>query len=722
VLPIRRTQKSRDIPLYKKANWDTLAQEMQRVDDEIKQMHPHATANDKWIKFRDALQQGIKTHIPTKTCKKKDSLPYMNKELERLIKRRDRMYKKRKKAQRNFEYSTTNYQDQDRKYRDLKHQVQKKMREAYWNHVESIITPMDPEDPHKGMKRFWTFVKSLRKDYSGVAPLKDQGRTCTENTEKANILNKQFESVFTRESDIPPNLLPETSPYEPMQDITISQQGVLKLLTNLNIYKAPGPDNISPRVLKNLAPSISPILADIFTTSYESGEVPEDWKQANVSPIFKKGNKGDAANYRPISLTCVCCKIMEHIITSNIMKHAKNQNILYEFQHGFRDQRSCETQLLEFVHDIVCNMQQGKQTDVLVMDFSKAFDKVGHQRLLHKLHHYGIQGNTNNWIRGFLTGRSQTVVLDGENSYRADVLSGVPQGSVLGPCLFLFYINDMPNNTSSRIRLFADDTIAYLAINNTNDAMTLQADLNQLGTWEKLWQMEFHPGKCQVLSITRNRKTINHQYQLHGHTLEHVKEAKYLGVTITSDLRWNKHINNISAKANRTLGFLKRNIRIRSQTLKETAYKTLVRPSVEYASTVWDPCHLKPIKQLEMVQRRSARYVLRRHNNTSSVTDMLSELGWSSLQERRQHQRLSMMYKIHHGLVGIQKDRYCTPPARKTRSAPHAYIIPSSTREYHSMSFFPRTIREWNILPAVVAEAPTLTTFKTRMSGPARRA
>ena len=297
------------------------------------------------------------------------------------------------------------------------------------------------------------------------------------------------------------------------------------------------------------------------------------------------------------------------------------------------------------------NMQMGKQTDVLVIDFSKAFDKVGHQRLLQKLDFYGIRGHTNNWIRSFLSNRKQTVVLEGERSYEADVLSGVPQGSVLGPCLFLFCITDMPNNTVSKIRLFADDTIAYLAVKNNADTAILQNDLDQLAKWEQDWQMEFHPGKCQVLSITRNRKIVNHQYTLHGHILEHVKEAKYLGVTLTSDLRWNRHVTNICNKANKTLGFLKRNLKIRSHKLKETAYKTIVRSLVEYAPSVWDPYNQKPIKQLEMVQRRAARYVLNRCRNTSSVSDMLDELGWTSLQERRRAQRLSMMYKIHHGMV-----------------------------------------------------------------------
>jgi hypothetical protein len=227
--------------------------------------------------------------------------------------------------------------------------------------------------------------------------------------------------------------------------------------------------------------------------------VPSDWRNDNVSPVFKKGEKYKAENYRPISLTCICCKLLEHIITSHIMKHADRLNILYPLQHGFRSKRSCETQLIEFVDDITKNMSAGKQTDILIMDFSKAFDKVSHILLLHKLEHYGIRGNINRWIVSFLYNRTHAVVVDGENSIHIDVESGVPQGSVLGPSLFLLYINDMPVGIKSTVRLFADDTIAYLTISSYKDSNDLQNNLEKLALWETKWKMSFHPDKCNVL-------------------------------------------------------------------------------------------------------------------------------------------------------------------------------------------------------------------------------
>ena len=188
------------------------------------------------------------------------------------------------------------------------------------------------------------------------------------------------------------------------------------------------------------------------------------------------------------------------------------------------------------------HLESGKQTDVLIMDFSKAFDKVNHSLLLHKLQRYGVQGTTNTWIANFLNNRRQAVVVSGASSHFANVMSGVPQGSVLGPCLFLAYINDTPEKLSALARLFADDTAVYKTISNGHD----QA---QLADWEESWDMEFHPAKCQTLSITRSRKPLQTSYVLHGHTLENVSSAKYLGVTINNTVSWDDHISNTCSKA-----------------------------------------------------------------------------------------------------------------------------------------------------------------------------
>ena len=234
-------------------------------------------------------------------------------------------------------------------------------------------------------------------------------------------------------------------------------------------------------------------------------------------------------------------------------------------------------------------MTSGKQTDLILLDFSKAFDKINHLKLLYKLQVHGVQGKTLGWIESFLVGRTQCVVLDGEASSELSVSSGVPQGSVLGPILFFLYINDLPDHIHYQVRLFADGTAVYLAVQGQEDSATLQNDLNKLQEWEQLWDMEFNPSKRQVLHIARSRKPIHRNYTMHGQVIESVDHVRYLGVDISSNLNFSHHINRITANASKSLGFLKRNIKTKHSGIREAAYKTVVRPQLECASPIWSP-------------------------------------------------------------------------------------------------------------------------------------
>ena len=231
--------------------------------------------------------------------------------------------------------------------------------------------------------------------------------------------------------------------------------------------------------------------------------------------------------------------MLEHIIVSAIMNHLEANNILANQQHGFRKHCSCETQLLEFIEEVSAAMERGITTEVMVLDFAKAFDRVNHSLLCHKLNHYSIRGNTNRFIANFLSGCMQSVVVDGARSGYVDVKTGVPQGSVLGPCLFLCYINDLPLKISSPSRLFADDTAVYRSITSPQDPAKLQEDLHRLEEWEKEWDMAFHPDKCCVLSFTRSHSPPLSNYTLHGQTLERV--TKYLSCVTSPNLTSHDH-------------------------------------------------------------------------------------------------------------------------------------------------------------------------------------
>ena len=444
--------------------------------------------------------------------------------------------------------------------------------------------------------------------------------------------------------------------------------------------------------------------------------MPKDWSHALVTAAFKKGSKADPLNYRPISLTCILCKVMEHIFLSNLWVHYKAHNIINPFQHGFQAALSCETQLIEAAEDWARSIEAKKQVDLALLDFSKAFDKVPHQRLLAKLDYYGVRGKNPKWVSAFLSGRTQSVSVNGTVSHPLPVTSGVPQGSVLGPVLFLTFINDISQNITSSIRLFADDAVIYREISSPAKHVLFQKDLDTLSEWANSWQMHFNVSKCYFMSISTKRDLSYFDYTMNNSKLTRVPSHKYLGVTVDGRLSWSEHITKVSAKASQTLSLIKRTLYPCKPEVKANAYKTLVRPKLEYAAQVWSPHSSKGIHKIERVQRAAARFVLNDHRRTSSVTSMLERLNWPSLETRRMHQQLCLFYKIVHGLVNIKLPAHVKPITQHTRNSHQLKFIQIQCRtDIYAYSFYPRVIRMWNSLPPCAIVAPSLPSFQAEI-------
>ena len=404
---------------------------------------------------------------------------------------------------------------------------------------------------------------------------------------------------------------------------------------------------------------------------------------------------------------------MEHIVLSHISKHVASNNILYAHQHGFRQKLSTTTQLISATHDWAHTLHLKGQTDIIFLDFQKAFDRVSHHLLRTKLDFYGIRRDTLRWVMALLSNRQQAVVVNGMQSSWKDVTSGVPQGSVIGPALFLLYINDIHDNIKSTTRLFADDGIVYHEINTEMDHKTLQEDLDILSQWSKTWLMGFNIGKCAVLTVTRRRKPRIHKYHLVGEDIPRVDQYKYLGVTIAKDLRWNIHCQNIRNKASRTLGFLRRTLSPCSKEIKTRAYQALVRPQLEYGAEVWNPHTTSSVEDLERIQRAAARFIHRDYRLSTSPSQLIADLHLDPLHHRRLFAQSTMFFKIYYNLVNIPLPSTINPaPFIGRKDHPHKLTIPDASVDTFKYSFYPRTVRIWNRLPYTALQTPSLSTFQ----------
>ena len=448
-------QESRTILLYNKTDWDAMGKSFRTFWTDIKQSQSDLTTDQLWNKFSKHYTDAVNNHVPKKQATTKDCKPWITREIKKLSKKLYKVHKKWLKL-RTLDLGTQR--------KTLRRELHRQTRRQYWKYIDSTLSDNETTTQKLSQKKFFTYIKQQRTTRTGISHLKIQGQLVSDPTAQADALNAQFFSVFSdgrtyteeefkTKTDMKPTKIDLTHP-----NIVVTEAGVLKLLQNLDPHKACVPDQIHPRVLKELTSDIARILKTIFQLSLDTNSGPQDWRDAYVSSIFKKGCHYDPTNYPPVTLTSIPCKLLEHIITRSMMNHFEANNILRNEQQAFRARRSCETQLLDFTEDLNDSIEKGNQSDAVVLDFAKAFEKLNHSLLIHKLANYGVNTETLGWTEAFLTNRRQAVVVNNAKSKWISVQSGVPQGSVVGPALFLAYINDLPDNLDSPTRLFADDT------------------------------------------------------------------------------------------------------------------------------------------------------------------------------------------------------------------------------------------------------------------------
>ena len=688
---------------YRKTDENKLKEEIRKHDWD--NLLRYKNVEDSWKCIKSCINDAIEISTPMCSPTGKKSKRFMDKDTLEVVRKKHRLFRKWNKSkdpEDHVQYSKAN------------NKSRKECRKAQMRYEEKIAK----ESKHNP-RAFYSYTKSRIKCKTGIADLiKEDGTKTKSDAEKAELLNDFFQSVFTEET---PGQLPEFEGYDfssTIENFDIEVEEVRKLLAGLNINKAPGPDSIRPLILSLAADELALPITMLFRKSLQEGILPQEWKIAHISPIFKKGSKSAVNNYRPVSLTSILCKIMEKLVRKHIMKHLEENNLISKHQHGFVPGRSCTTQLLEALDAWTETVDSGGGVDVIYMDYQKAFDSVPHRRLIMKLESLGVKGNVLKWVQNFLSDRKQRVIINGSSSQEANVTSGIPQGSVLGPLLFVAYINDLPRGLQSTVKIFADDTKLYAQSNTTDGPQSLQHDLDKLQEWSQKWLLKFHPEKCSVLKLGKeneNEYFMNQQASNDKSTIK-LKESnkeKDLGVIIDDKLTFKDHVFQTTAKANKIVGLIRRTFSFLSDKTFVLLFKSLVRPLLEYGHSIWQPHDKYLCKEVEDVQRRATKMI--GHLKNLPYPERLKKLKLPSLEHRRLRGDMIEVYKYMNGHYNTEKPRLEKAATVHLRGHPNKLKKLRCKREVRKNFFANRVHDTWNSLPENVVMAPSINAFKNRL-------
>ena len=698
---------------FSKANYEAISADVQTIDwatllgDQPLENHPEI--------INETLLEICKCHVPVR--KARTGKPRL---LNSLRRKRKRLEARLKKS-----FSLTEKMNLERELALTFYSIKEAYLEARNKEETSAIRSIK-DNP----KAFYGYAKKHSQIKRNIQFLKnDQGILTKDVYEISNILQNQFSSVYSdpTSADIQDPVF-STNIVHPLSpvDFTITDANLISAMSELKSNSAPGPDGFPAQLLIECKHALSIPLAIMWRESFRLRKVPECYKWSYVHPLHKKGDRVHAENFRPVSLTSHNMKSAERVVRAIIVDHLDRNNLITAHQHGFRSGRSTLTQLLNHFENILSNIASGNDVDTIYLAYAKAFDKVDHLLLRKKMILYGFPINLVDWISSFLMGRKQRVVVKGVHSMEALVVSGVPQGTVLGPVLFLIFINDLGNKQfESNISFFADDTRISNKIETMVDKETLQRELVEVLEWSMSNNMELNQSKFELLSHTNLFKSLSYEFPFFPELFTYRVSSdavvmpsgclRGLGVIVTDDLSWSKHITSLVDKARGVLFWVLSVFKSREKDVMLTLYKSLVRSHLEYCSPLWHPTKIRDIELIESVQREFTRRIV--GYQSFSYWERLQILDLWSLQRRRERFIVITMWKVLNKVIPNPNIRF-RPPSRLGIQA----IIPSINmrtgavnRTLYDNSFFVVGPVLWNSLPSKLTSIQVMSTFKNQL-------
>lgn len=654
-----------------------------------------------WNYFKNIVNEGVNTFVPNSPRRSKGKPCWINPNVVKLSRKKQKLWKKFKKNK-----SPECFADYKKAEKDFKKAVR--------NAKRSFEKKLSKKE---NTKSFNAYVKTKTKNRVPIGPLKCDNKTLSDSKDIAESLNLYFTSVFTVEDT---SYVPNATVINPnckLYSVKFTANNIERKIEKLKSTPACGPDGISTILLKQFKSILKHPLSIIFNLSMSEGIVPDDWKCANVTPIYKnKGSKADCSNYRPVSLTSIPCRIMESCMKDAIVPFLLDNKLLNMSQHGFLPKRSCLTNLLEFFEYVTMNIDVHNPVDCIYLDFSKAFDKCAKERLLRKLFAHGLNGQILQWFRAWLTDRKQRVVINGKESEWSYVTSGVPQGSVLGPLAFLIFIDDLDSfaHPIDIVNKFADDTKIGHVVQTPTDQAELQNSLNRLCDWADQWCMKFNESKCHVIHFgLHNNK---YDYHMNGVQLEHVTEERDIGVNISDTLKPTKHCIKIVNTAKAILRQISRAFHYRDKNTFLKLYTTYVRCHLEYCTPAWSPYSQSDIDLIESVQMKAIGMIS--GLQAKDYEGKLKELNLLSLKARRERFDMIQTYKILHQVCNVDPTVWFNMVSQnrnintRLNSCEYNLVSKRCNLDVRRYFFSNRVINQWNNLPNCMKSARTVHHFK----------